>query len=160
VQTAVLLLGVTILTIIAYCDVRERRIPNVLSLAVGALGLTRLVLAGDPIAAGYTLIAATAVLVVAFLLFWHGVIGGGDAKLIPAMVLFIGYSDLLDFLFLMSMCGGLLALIIIARDKVNPRGLQASVAGIDASTRSTVPYGVAIAAAGVVTLVLENTLTR
>jgi Flp pilus assembly protein protease CpaA len=34
------------------------------------------------------------------------------------------------------------------------------VAGIDASTRSTVPYGVAIAAAGVVTLVLENTLTR
>src|SRR5689334_12561158 len=40
VQTADLIVGIATLTIIAYGDVRERRIPNALSLAIAALGLT------------------------------------------------------------------------------------------------------------------------
>jgi prepilin peptidase CpaA len=168
VQTAVLIIGIAILTIIAHGDVRKRRIPNALSLAVAALGLTRILLVDDPVAAGYTLMAGAAILVVAFLLFWRDVIGGGDAKLLPAMALFIGYRNLLDFLFLMSLCGGVLALAIMARDNFGPRRLRPPASGpggeitasIAAPTRSTVPYGVAIAVAGVITLILDGSFTR
>jgi prepilin peptidase CpaA len=161
VQTADLIVGIAILTIIAYGDVRERRIPNALSLAVAALGLTRILLAKNPVAAGYTLAAAAVILVVAFLLFCRGVIGGGDAKLLPAMALFIGYNNLLEFLFLMSLCGGALALAIMARDKFGPRRLRSPPREPSGeSTRSTVPYGVAIAVAGVITLILDGSLMR
>ena len=167
-QTADLIVGIAILTIIAYGDVRRRRIPNALSLAVAALGLIRILLADDQVTAGYTLTAGAAILVVAFFLFWRGVIGGGDAKLLPAMALFIGYSNLVDFLFLMSLCGGALALGIMARERFGARRLPSPVSGLSgetaasiaASTRSTVPYGLAIAVAGVITLILDGSLTR
>jgi prepilin peptidase CpaA len=161
VQTADLIVGIAILIIIAYSDVRDRRIPNALSLAVAALGLIRILLANDPVAAGYTLAAGAVILVVAFLLFCRGVIGGGDAKLLPAMALFIGYSNLLEFLFLMSLCGGALALAIMARDKLGSRRLRSPPSEPSGgSTRSTVPYGVAIAVAGVITLILDGSLMR
>ena len=160
-QTAVPILGTILLTIIAYGDVRRRRIPNALSLAVAALGLTRILVAGDPVAASYTLTAGAAILVVALLLFCRGVIGGGDAKLLPAMALFIGYSNLLEFLFLMSLCGGALALAIMARDRFGARRLRSPPSEPSGgSTRSTVPYGVAIAVAGVITLILDGSLMR
>jgi len=171
VQTAVLVVGVGILATIAYGDVRTRRIPNALSLAIAILGLLRIVLVHDPVAAGYTLAAGAAVFVAAFLLFWRGAIGGGDAKLVTAMALLVSYRDLFSFLFLMSVCGGALALAILARDKFRQRLLRpprrasipsaAGVAGcIAAPAPSTVPYGVAIPAAGVITLILETSLAR
>ena len=120
-QTAVLVVGVGILATIAYGDVRTRRIPNALSLAIAILGLLRIVLVHDPVAAGYTLAAGAAVFVAAFLLFWRGAIGGGDAKLVTAMALLVSYRDLFSFLFLMSVCGGALALAILARDKFRQR---------------------------------------
>jgi prepilin peptidase CpaA len=150
-----------ILITVAYRDMRERRIPNVLCLTVATLGLTRILLAKNPVAAGYTLAAGAAILIVAFLLFWRGIIGGGDAKLIPAMVLLIGYRNLIDFLFLMSLCGGALALAIMARERFGPRCLRSRPRESSGeSTRSTVPYGVAIAVAGVITLIFDRSLMR
>jgi prepilin peptidase CpaA len=170
VQTAVLVVGIGILAIIAYGDVCTRRIPNALSVAIAMLGLLRMILLHDPAAASRTLAAAAAVFVAAFLLFWRGAIGGGDAKLVPAMALLIGYHELLSFLFLMSLGGGALALAILARDKLRPRLLHlprlesmpsAKIPGCSvAPARSTVPYGVAIAAAGVITLILEASFTK
>jgi prepilin peptidase CpaA len=170
-QTAVLVVAIGILAIIAYGDVRTRRIPNVLAAAIATLGLVRMMLAGDPVATVHTLEAGAAVFAAAFLLFWRGAIGGGDAKLVAAMALLISYQNLFSFLFLMSLCGGALALAILARDKLRPRFWRLSrparmpsateAAGcIAAAVRSTVPYGVAIAAAGVITLILKTPLTR
>jgi len=82
VQSAVVILAIGILAIIAYGDLRRRRIPNELSLAIAILGLTRMLLGDDAVAAGPTLAAAAAVFVAAFLLFWRGILGGGDAKLV------------------------------------------------------------------------------
>jgi len=170
VQTAVLVLAIAILAIIAYGDVRTRRVPNSLSIAIATLGLMRIILVQDPVAAGHTLAAGVVLFAIAFLLFWRGAIGGGDAKLVAAMALLIGYQDLFSFLFLMSLCGGALALAILARDKLSPRLPRlarrasipsAGVAGcIEAQAPSTVPYGVAIAAAGAITLILETPLVR
>jgi prepilin peptidase CpaA len=169
-QTAILVAGIGILAIIAHGDVRTRRIPNALSVAIAVLGLLRLILVHDPAAAIRTLAAAAAVFVAAFLLYGRGAIGGGDAKLMPTMALLIGYHELPSFLFLMSLCGGGLALAILARDKLRPRLVRllplaslplARPPGCSVTpSRSTVPYGVAIAASGAITLILEASYAR
>jgi len=171
VQSAVVILAIGILAIIAYGDLRRRRIPNELSLAIAILGLTRMLLGDDAVAAGPTLAAAAAVFVAAFLLFWRGILGGGDAKLVAATAILIGYHDLFRFLFVMSLCGGPLALAILGRDNLGPwlerlsrpAGMPSAMEAtgrIAAPMRSTVPYGAAIAAAGVIMLILKNSLPR
>jgi len=171
VQTTILVVGIGILGIISYGDVRTRRIPNVLSLAIAILGLLRIILVHNPVSAGQTIAAGVAIFAAAFLLFWRGAIGGGDAKLVAAMALLIGYHELLSFLFLMSLCGGALALAILARDRLGtrwrgvpwPARMPSPTEATEASAvapRSTVPYGVAIAAAGVITLILKSPLIR
>ena len=166
-QTAVKFAAIGMLVIIAYGDVRTRRIPNVLAAGIAMLGLVRMIIDSDPIATAHTFEAGAAVFAAAFLLFWCGVLGGGDAKLVAAMALVIGYDDLFGFLFLMSVCGGALALAILARDKLSlqpwhhPRpattpSATEALGSIGGPPRSTVPYGVAIAMAGVIMLILQT----
>jgi len=113
--------------------------------------------------AGFTLAAAILIFAVSFALFQYGAIGGGDAKIVPATALLVGYRELLSFLLLMSLCGGVLALVTLAADRLDPavRCLRraaraASAPDVDrggvAAERPTVPYGVAVATAGVITL--------
>lgn len=163
-HSAVLAVAVGILVVVAYEDVRTRRIPNALSLATAALGLLRVAFAAEVIDAGYTLAAAIIILTITFALFQLGAIGGGDAKILPATALLIGYRELLDFLFLMSLCGGVLALAALAAERLDlcsrrfrreaylPSTGQSDPAPV-APKRSTVPYGVAVAIAGVITLI-------
>ena len=68
-QTLVVAVAIGILITIAYGDVRTRRIPNAFAAAIAILGLTRMLLADDPVAAGHTLVASAAVFAVTFLLF-------------------------------------------------------------------------------------------
>jgi len=148
--------------------VRTRRIPNVFAAAIAVLGLARMMLAANTVEAVHTLAASAAVLIAGFLLFWRGVLGGGDAKLMGAMALLIGFHDLFDFFLLMSVCGGALALGILARNRFRLRRrhfLQQAVppftmqfVGSRPPVQPTVPYGVAIAAAGVVMLILRPVL--
>lgn len=159
-QTIVVAVAIGILITIAYRDVRTRRIPNALAAAIAILGLSRMILADDPVAAGHTLVASAAVFAVTFLLFRRGVFGGGDAKLISATVMLVGFRDLFDFFLLMSLCGGTLALAILTRDRFRRHITQgATESGCSGPpTRPTVPYGVAIAGAGVVELILRPVL--
>jgi prepilin peptidase CpaA len=165
VQTTILVLAIAVLAIIAFADMRTRCIPNALSITVATLGLIRMILVYDAVAAGQTLAAGTAVFTGVFLLFSRGIVGGGDAKLVAATTLLIGYHDLFGFLFLMSLFGGALALAIVAQDKIRHQPLILCRPGRISSTTqgggdsiatapSTVPYGVAIAAGGMITLIL------
>jgi prepilin peptidase CpaA len=149
VQTAVLLLGIALLTVTAYGDIQTRRIPNLLAAAVGALGLLRLVLSGDPSAAFYAIAASAAVFIATFLLFWRGLVGGGDAKLITATALLVGYHDLFHFLVSMSICGLLVTLAMLVTHR--PSGNQ-----LEPKARLAVPCGVAIAGGGIVTLLFQS----
>ena len=119
-QTVIVILAMGTLITAAYVDVRRRRIHNALSYMIGSLGLLRILLAGDPTTAGWTLAAAAGVLVVGFMFFWGGTFGGGDAKLLTGAVLLIGYRDLFEFIFLMSLFGGVLALAILVGDRIIP----------------------------------------
>jgi prepilin peptidase CpaA len=146
--------AIGILIAIAYRDVRTRRIPNALTATIALLGLARLILADDLLAAAHTLLTSALVFAAAFLLFWRGVFGGGDAKLVAAVALLVGAHDLFDFFLVMSMCGGGLGLAILACDRLHASRHRTS----QQLAAPTVPYGVAIAGAGVVVLVLRPVL--
>ena len=159
----ILVIAIGLLLLVAYGVARTRRIPNTLNLTIGALGALRLVLADSPIDAALTLAAAAVVFAAGVLLFWRGVVGGGDAKLVPAMILLVGYNKALDFLVLMSLCGGALALAIMTRDVLARswrsecgNRLTAEVGTSGGSGESTVPYGVAVATAGVIILLMAK----
>ena len=160
-QTAVLAIGIGILGLIAYTDVRARRIPNAASGAIAALGGLRMTLLCDLPAVGHTVAATAVVSAASLLLFRRGVIGGGDAKLAAAMTLLVGYADLFGFYLLMSLLGGAVALVILVQDELRTRlwPVQGSPAGA-VRARPTVPYGLAIAAAGAITLILQGPVPR
>ena len=144
-QNLITLVGVALFIVAAYRDVKTFRIPNVLVAAVALLAVVRLIVIGDPNVALYTVGASFALLIVGFALFWQGFIGGGDAKLITAAALLIGYNDLLPFLVFMSVCGASISLAAVA----SRRQKQTS--------KLYIPYGVAIATAGSVTLLFQST---
>jgi Flp pilus assembly protein protease CpaA len=77
--------------------------------------------------------------------------------------LLVGYRELLGFLFLMSLCGGALALAALTAKKLDRTARRfrpaACFPSVAETTRDravpeepTVPYGVAVATAGVITL--------
>jgi prepilin peptidase CpaA len=171
VETQARILGMCLLVVIPYGDSHTRRIPNFLVCAIAVLGSFRMTVAGDGIVATHSIEASGAVLAVEFIAFWRGVVGGGDAKLLTAMALLVGSRDLLGFLFVMSMCGGALALMILARDRLRQcywhssrqEDTEFGASGgerVATSIRSTVPYGGAIAAAGIIALLHGNATLR
>jgi prepilin peptidase CpaA len=92
---------------------------------------------------------AAAVLVVSFVLFTRGWIGGGDAKLAAAAVLWLGLGHLADYLVYASLLGGALTLVLI---QFRAMPMPQLLAGRDWAERlhagdGGVPYGIALAAA-------------
>lgn len=166
-QTAVMAAAIGLLTLAAYGDIRDRRIPNALCAGVGALGLVRTALAGDAVSAICTVAVAAVLFAASLLLFWRGAVGGGDVKLVAAVSLLIGYREVLAFLVLMSFCGAVLALGILLRELFRRRiggawsaphqrsGAEA-VGTAMPTAKPTVPYGVAIAVAGAAILILAR----
>jgi prepilin peptidase CpaA len=165
-QMTILALGTAILLASAYGDVQLRRIPNLLTYSLVALGVLRLILIGDPGAAGWTIASAAAVLVVGFLLFWGGFFGGGEAKLLTGSALLVGSRDLPGFLLLVTFCAAIamLALMIeydlgrwLRRVIAPAAARQAAEEGSLAEARPTIPYGIAIAV-GAVMMLLSRAL--
>jgi prepilin peptidase CpaA len=96
--------------------------------------------------------AGGAVLVVAFVLFSCGWIGGGDAKLAAVTALWLGFPHLFDYLIYSSIFGGALTLALI-QFRLLP--LPTVLAGREWVERlhqrgGGVPYGIALAAAALV----------
>jgi prepilin peptidase CpaA len=90
------------------------------------------------------------VLAIAFACFAFGWIGGGDAKFAAAATLWLGWNNALEFIVLASVFGGVLTLAILAfRRSVVPAFIirQPWVQRLH-SDKAGVPYGVALAAAG------------
>jgi prepilin peptidase CpaA len=160
VETAIFLFSIGLFAAAAWDDLWARQIPNELPIAIGALALVQLIPGGDPYPTLWTIIAATAVFAVAFLHWYFGLLGGGDAKLLTAAALLVGHHDLFRFLFLTSLCGAVVALAVLCASRLGgPSPLLLPFPGAAAaSRRPSIPYGAAIAAAAVWVLIQQYPL--
>ena len=128
-------------------DINRLTIPNWLNLALAALFIPAAAVSGLPmeIIGGHVL-AGLAAFVVAFGLFAFGVFGGGDAKMIPAVMLWVGPSASIEFLVVMALAGGLCALLIVVVRSAIPAAVLPGPIRAPFEEKAGVPYGVAIAA--------------
>ena len=92
--------------------------------------------------------AGVIVLIVSFICFARGWIGGGDAKLAAATALWFGFSHLMDYLLIASLFGGALTLLLLLLRRFPlPSWLHDQEwAKRLHDKKSRVPYGVALAA--------------
>ena len=127
------------LLVAAFTDLRARRIDNWLTLAV-ALGAPAFWWAsGLPLWPGVALQIGLALVAFAGLagLFAMRAMGGGDVKLLTALALWLPWQPFLTLLVMMALLGGLLTILFAGWHRIAGR-----------SGRPMIPYGVAIASAG------------
>jgi len=123
----------------AISDVRSRTISNRLNAAIALLAIPFWAVSGlalwpeIPIQIG----AALAVFAIFVGLFAFGAMGGGDVKMIGGVMLWIPVNLFLEALTVMAVGGGILSAVMLVHSKLRPSDKSVEV-----------PYGVAIAAAG------------
>ncbi len=141
----------------AFIDLHRLIIPNPLIGALCVLWLLDFEWGSEPASAALVTVGcAVAVFVGGAVLFSRGLIGGGDVKLLAAASLWAGAGAVPPLLVLTALIGGVLALFFLTplgtrinarrRPGVGPGGVSSS-----AAHQAPVPYGVAIAAAALVT---------
>jgi prepilin peptidase CpaA len=144
----------------AITDLQQRRIPNLLVLAVVALANAALML-DDIKWAGLVLIGG--------LIFWRlHWLGGGDVKLIFAGALLVGASALTDYLVLTILLGGLLGILAFgdmwleknygwSAGLAFPRAdMTVRATDVPVPRKATVPYGIAVSLSCVLTLLIHS----
>lgn len=96
-------------------------------------------------------LAAVIVLVVGFGLFSAGFIGGGDAKLLAAAALWIGWAQLPPFLVFTAIAGGVLVILMKAWQMFRLEGEVHEIGWAKRlfAFKMDLPYGVAIAAGAI-----------
>jgi len=108
---------------------------------------------GLPVAEiGWHLLAGGLMLLIGFALFSRGWIGGGDAKLMAATAVWLGWSNCFEYAVVASSLGGALTLGIIALRRYPLPGAFARVDWVARlhAPQNGVPYGIALAAAGLI----------
>jgi len=129
-------------------DVASMTIPNWLTGALALAFLPASFAIGAPIPTiGLHLAIGMAGLAFGVGLFAAGWLGGGDAKLLAAGALWLGWPDTAAFLLWTAIGGGVLAVVLLSARKLAPafsvRG--PAWAGRLLEPKGDVPYGVAIA---------------
>ena len=127
------------LIVAATGDLRARIIPNWLNLTIAVTAIPFWWFSGLAFWPDIVLQVALAVGVFTFfaVLFAIGGIGGGDVKLIGALALWLPLLALVKLLVIMAMAGGVLSAAMLIRHRLRKT-----------EGRPQVPYGVAIAFAG------------
>jgi prepilin peptidase CpaA len=133
-------------------DVMTRRIPNSLVVGTAALFLPAALVTGMPLWIMSLHVATAAVLLaLGFGLFSFGVVGGGDAKMMAAAGLWLGFPCSILFITFSALAGGLLAAAMGLWFLVTMEGGMHS-AWFDkavAPLKPSVPYGFALAAGAI-----------
>ncbi|MBU1306876.1 MAG: prepilin peptidase [Alphaproteobacteria bacterium] len=138
----------------ASSDLLTMTISNKLVLALVAGFFVIAVAIGMPLAdMGLHVLGALAVLVVGFIFFAQGWIGGGDAKLAAATTLWLGLTLTIPYLVYAAFGGGMLTLMILALRRMPLTPLIARFHWLERlHDRNTgVPYGIALAMSGLLT---------
>lgn len=135
----------------AFTDLFSMTIPNRISLflVAGFLVLAPFVPGMTWTTFGLHLAAGGVVLAVTFTLFALRVIGGGDAKLLAAVALWVGWEQLPLYILLAAIAGGLLCVALLMFRAVPLPLRLAKEAWLERlhRPRGDVPYGIALSAA-------------
>jgi prepilin peptidase CpaA len=148
-QFALLLIFPALAVVAALKDVTSYTIPNWISLAlVVAFAPAALASGASLTTMGLCLAAGLAALLAGMGMFAAGWIGGGDAKLFAASVLWLGWPAAAPFMLVTAMAGGALTLGLLS---LRSGWFEPILAGSPAWIRKLgskggdIPYGVAIA---------------
>jgi prepilin peptidase CpaA len=148
-ETAVLIVLPFAVAFAAATDLLTMKIPNRISVALVLAFFPLAVLAGlgvwtilDHVAAGVLMLA------LGVLLFMPGWFGGGDAKLLAAIGLWIGTENLMAYMLWVALAGGVIAAAFLAARSVPlPRVLLGEAWALRLHRHdSGIPYGLALAA--------------
>lgn len=154
-QILILAVLPALLLLAAGWDLASFTIPNLLSIAVllafAAFALAAAMpfeLLGLHLGAGFCGFA------IGFAFFALGWIGGGDAKLFAAICLWLGFTDMLYYVMIASVLGGVLSLVLITVRRWPLPALLARQGWLLRlhDEKAGVPYGVALAAGALLTL--------
>jgi len=127
-------------------DVNRLTIPNWLNLTLAGLFVPAAVVSGLPLEMiGGHLLAGGLAFVIAFGLFAFRIFGGGDAKMIPAVVLWMGPAAAFPFAYWMALIGGACALVLLIGKRSVPVEAVPGFMRAPFQPKGGVPYGVAIA---------------
>ena len=149
-QYALLLTFPAIMAFAGSIDLLTMTIPNRVSLAlVAAFPFAAVLIGLDWAAFTSHLGAGVLMLVVGIGMFARGWLGGGDAKLLAAAALWLGFEHLAGYLLLVAIAGGALALLILSyRNFAPPAWMLGQAWAMRLHDRKVgIPYGVALAAA-------------
>lgn len=132
------------LLVASYTDITRYRIPNWLCLTMLLLFPFAQIVAPYPAPYLPHLLTGTALLALGLMLFIPGLLGGGDAKLLAVCGLWLGPAATPAALVLTAFTGGLLSLLLLS---LRALGLPGKAAVLRPG--AAVPYGLAIAASGI-----------
>lgn len=149
VRVAIAIALTAVLACAAVSDIRNRKIPNLIVLAVISLfGLWSIVNDGAGLGSG--LEAALLAFVVTGIMYAVKVLGAGDTKLFSAVALFSGLQDLPLLAVATAITGGVIAVVSLA-SRPTRAFTMLTLQGKGDYGRG-VPYGVAIAFGGTVVI--------
>jgi prepilin peptidase CpaA len=148
-DTIRLLLFPALMAFAASSDLFTMTISNRLSMLLAGGFFVVALIAGMSLAAvGVHMAAAGLVLAVAFVFFWRGWMGGGDAKLAAATAMWFGFDHLLVYLVYAALLGGVLTvLLLLFRQLPLPAFFERQPWIHRLHQPGGVPYGIALAVA-------------
>lgn len=148
---AILAIFPGVMVFAAISDMLTMKIPNAVSLVLvvsffvlaAAMGMQWSIIGGHAL-------AAVLMLIVCFILFNVGWIGGGDAKLAAATALWLGFGLLPNYGVFASIFGGVLTLAILQLRRMAMDGPLSETPWLARLREKNggIPYGIALAAAG------------
>lgn len=159
---------VPLAAIIAYYDVRYRRIPNAFVLATLIAGLSMHAIFGGLAGVAASAGGCALAFVMMFTLHVFGAMGAGDVKLFAAIGAVTGASLVLPTFLVVILTGGLLAIVSMVRSgRVKTTmfrvmqifvgmlpGWQMPKFAVPADRSHTIPYGVAITMGSIISIAI------
>jgi prepilin peptidase CpaA len=153
-------LEILLLLYVATIDIATRLIRNEICLVLALLGIAHQF--ASPVQVIESLITATILLLLLFVIYQRGLIGGGDVKLLVALAIGLPMMGVIQLLTITALAGGILALVhlmlrILPYPRLVPAG-SSFVRRVYAIERwrhlrhAPLPYGVAIACGGIWTV--------
>lgn len=153
-------LEILLLLYVATIDVAARLIRNEICMALALLGIASQI--ASPMQVIESLTVATILLLLLLVIYQRGWIGGGDVKLLVALAIGLPLIGVIQLLAMTAMAGGVLALVhlmmrLLPYPRLAPAGSSfvRRVYAIERwrhLRRAPLPYGVAIAGAGILTV--------